>query len=336
MTSPTPPVAVGLLSGGLDSALAVRLLQEQGVAVVGYHLFTPFTSALRIEDAGAVKLAQKLGIECVVERADAAYFAVLKKPRFGRGAGFNPCIDCHLFMLVRARALMLARGGAFVFTGEVLGQRPMSQTRRALDLLEREAELTGRLLRPLSARLLPATAAEQAGLVDRERLGAIEGRSRKTQLEWAARRHLEGWGAPAGGCLLTDKNYGGRVRDAFTHGEDTWPDLELLRFGRHFRLPGGAKVILGKCKEENERLRALMGPEDLAFQIADAGGPVALLRRGREQDYAMAAALALSYSDARDRDEAAAIVFREGGEVARMPARRAAAAGAALWIVHGG
>jgi tRNA-specific 2-thiouridylase len=333
MTPHVPTTAVGLLSGGLDSVLAARLLLEQGVRVVAYHLFTPFTSALRAEDAGAVKLGRNLGIECVVEQAGPDYFDVLKKPRFGRGAAFNPCIDCHLFMLGRARTLMGERGGAFVFTGEVLGQRPMSQTRRALDLLEREAGLEGRLLRPLSARRLPPTLAEREGLVDRERLWGIEGRSRKTQLEWAARWELEGWGTPAGGCLLTDTYYGARVREAFAHGEDTWPDMELLRFGRHFRLPAGAKVILGKCEEENVRLLAVMGPADVAFQIADAGSPVALLRGGREGDEPAAAALALRYSDARARDEAPAVVYREGRETARITARREDAAEAALWKI---
>jgi len=331
-----PTTAVGLLSGGLDSALAARLLFEHGVRVIAYHLFTPFTSAVRAEDARAVKLCRGLGVECIVENAGPDYFDVLKKPRFGRGTAFNPCIDCHLFMLGRARVLMEERGAAFVFTGEVLGQRPMSQNRRALDLLEREAGLEGRLLRPLSARLLPPTLAEQEGLVERERLGKIEGRSRKTQLEWAARWELEGWGTPAGGCLLTDKYYGGRVEEAFAHGEDAWPDLELLRFGRHFRLPGGAKVILGKCKEENAGLLAAMAPADTAFQIADAGSPVALLRGGREADAPAAAALALRYSDARGREEAPAILYRDGRETGRVIARREDAADAAAWKVSGG
>lgn len=331
-TSPPKIKAVGLLSGGLDSALAVKIILERGVAVIGYYLRTPFAGG----GSRAERLAELLGIELVVDEAGEDYVEMLKAPRFGRGAAFNPCVDCHIFMLRRAGALMLERGASFCFTGEVLGQRPMSQRRHQLELIEREAGLEGKLLRPLSAKLLPPTEAEEEGLVDRAALLGLEGRSRKTQLALAAAYGITGYGSPAGGCLLTDKNFGARLSDAFAHGEDRPTDIALLKTGRHFRLPSGAKAVVGRDQGENEILLRYLEGDATAFEVEGAGSPTTLLRPARREDWPRAAALTLRYSDARDRAEASTLVRTAGGKAETVTARAGDAADAESWRVGGG
>jgi len=330
MTSGARPRAVALLSGGLDSALALWLVRDQGWEVVAFHVRTPFAGEYPGEPR-AVKLAATWGVPCECEDAGPAYLAMLKRPRFGRGAAFNPCIDCHIYMLRRAAAVMVAHGAALVVTGEVLGQRPMSQHGRALALVEREAGLEGRLLRPLSARLLPETDAERRGWLDREKLLALEGRSRKVQLDLARARGVEGFSSPAGGCLLTDRNFGARLADAFAHGEDA--DVDVLRWGRHFRLPSGAKAIVGRREAENERLGAALAGDAVAFQITTAGSPLTLLLHGGRADWPVAAALTLRYSDIRDRPTAEVTATTATGEKASVTARSEDAAAAPAWFI---
>jgi tRNA-specific 2-thiouridylase len=325
-------VAVGLFSGGLDSALAVKIILEQGVAVIGYYFRTPFLGGgSRVE-----RLAERLGIELVVDEAGDDYIEMLKAPRFGRGVAFNPCVNCHIFMLRRAGALVLERGASFCFTGEVLGQRPMSQRRHQLELIEKEAGLEGKLLRPLSARLLPPTEAEEEGLVDRAALLGLEGRSRKTQLALAAAYGITGYSSPAGGCLLPDKNFGARLADAFAHGEDRPADIALLKIGRHFRLPSGAKAVVGRNEGENEELLGYLDGDAAAFEVEGVGSPITLLRPARREDWPRAAALTLRYSDARDRAEAPTRVRTAEGEAETITARAGDAADAETWRVGGG
>lgn len=333
MNSPLKTKAVGLVSGGLDSALAAKLMLEQGVEVIGYHLRIPFVGGK--EEGGPVvaRVAASLGIELVVEEAGEEYIEMLKAPRFGRGAAVNPCVDCHIFMLRRARALMLAREASFCFTGEVLGQRPMSQRRPQLALIEREAGLEGRLLRPLSARLLAPTRPEEEGFVDRARLLDLRGRSRKRQIALAASYGITGYGPPAGGCLLTDGNFGARFADALAHGEDALRDLHLLKVGRHFRLPSGAKAVVGRDEKENENILEYLDEDAAALEIVGVGSPVTLLRPAREADWPAAAALTLRYSDARGRGEAQARVWGARGELGTTVARAADAAAADAWRV---
>ncbi len=333
--SPRKIKAIGLLSGGLDSSLAVKLLVDQGVEVIAYNLRTPFCTCESKGGCGAAATAARMGVELVTEFAGDEYVEVVKNPRHGRGRGMNPCVDCRIFILKRARELMRKRGAAFCFTGEVLGQRPMSQHRRALDLIEREAGLEGRILRPLSAQLFEPTEAENEGLVDRANFLDIRGRSRKQQIALAAELGVADYPCPAGGCLLTDKNFAARLADAFGHGEDGLADINLLKIGRHFRLPSGAKVVVGRNEGENERLLEFLQGDAAAFEIVGVGSPVTLLKPARGEDRPLAAALTQRYSDARERAEAEARVWSAGGELGKVTARADAAADAESWRVSG-
>jgi tRNA-specific 2-thiouridylase len=332
VTTPSQKIkAVGLLSGGLDSTLAVKLLADQGIEVIAYNLRTPFCTCERKGGCGATAAAARLGVEIVTEFAGEEYIELVKNPRHGRGRAMNPCLDCRIFILKRAKALMQNRGAAFCFTGEVLGQRPMSQHRRALALIEKEAGLEGRILRPLSAHLFEPTEAESEGLVDRSKLLDIRGRSRKKQIGLAAELGVVDYPCPAGGCLLTDRDFGARLADAFAHGEDRPAEINLLKIGRHFRLPSGAKAVVGRNEAQNRALTERLGETDVALEIIGVGSPVTLLRGGGEKDWPAAAALTLLYSDARSREEAEARVWSAAGELGTVTARAKNAAAADEW-----
>ncbi len=294
-----PVQAIGLFSGGLDSLLATRLILDQGLTVEALHILLPVHGPELLEGVrrGAVELGVNLHIIAVEEE----FFEILRRPRHGVGAGMNPCLDCHELMLRRAAERMRRLGAAFVFTGEVLGERPMSQTRQGLDLVERKSGLQGRLLRPLSALLLPPTIPEEEGLVDRGRLLDIQGRPRHRQLALARHYGLRQFRPPAGGCLLTNTESAHRVRDLLDHEPGFAPgDFSLLKSGRHFRLGPHTKIVVGRDQGENARIVALARSGDLLFEVPDAGSPVTLLR-GPADDAAvrLAAAATARYSDAR-------------------------------------
>lgn len=288
--------ALGVFSGGLDSMLAARLLTDQGVTVELVTFVTPFFGAERARASAAT-------LRLPLQEVDftAKYLPLLHAPPHGFGKGHNPCIDCHLLMLAEAGAIMLAQGFHFLFTGEVLGQRPMSQHRRALDLVARGSGLPDLVLRPLSARLLPPTRPEREGWVDRERLLDLSGRGRKRQIALAAQFGITDYPAPAGGCLLTDPGYAGRLKELLHHEESVArQDLELLKWGRHFRLPQGPKVVVGRTHRENEALAALTRNADLVLKVLHLPGPLVLVPGGGDLEAArQAALLAAAYSDAR-------------------------------------
>ena len=335
-TSPPKIKAVGLLSGGLDSTLAVKLLVDQGIEIIAYNLRTPFCTCESKGGCGAAAAAARFGVEIVTEFAGDEYIELVKSPRHGRGSAMNPCIDCRIFILRRAKELMQNRGAAFCFTGEVLAQRPMSQHRRALALIVKEAGLEGKILRPLSAHLFKPTDAENENLVDRSRLLDIRGRSRKKQIALAAELGVTDYPCPAGGCLLTDKNFAARLADAFAHGEDRLRDINLLKLGRQFRLPSGAKAVVGRNEGENERLLEYLDGDAAAFEVEGVGSPITLLRPARREDRPRAAALTLRYSDARDRAEAPTQVRTAEGEAETITARAGDAADAETWRVGAG
>jgi tRNA-specific 2-thiouridylase len=227
-------------------------------------------------------------------------FQAIKEPRHGYGSGMNPCLDCRILMFSRARERMEEIGAAFVFTGEVLGQRPMSQHRRAMRIIDRESGLDGRVLRPLSARLLEPTVPEREGLVDREKLLAIQGRSRKPQMTLAEQYSIADYPCPAGGCLLTDPGFARRMRDLVRFCPDfDLNDVNLLKVGRHFRLSPGARVVVGRNEDENRRLQVLAREADFRFEVEGYGSPVTLLRGGADgREIHLAAAITARYSDA--------------------------------------
>jgi tRNA-specific 2-thiouridylase len=299
--------AVGLFSGGLDSSLAVKIIVDLGFDVVAFRLCHPFETGgpeyvFRIE-----KAAKGLGAELYNEPAGAGYLEVIRSPKYGYGKAMNPCIDCHVYMIKRAHALAKRTGAAFVFTGEVLGSRPMSQRREALDIVERESGLAGRLLRPLSAKLLPPTEMEKNGLVEREKLYDIKGRSRKKQMNLAKTFGINGYPTPAGGCLLTEVGYSAKLADIWVHGECGYSDLGLLRIGRHFRLPGGGKAVVGRNEKENGFLEARLMPGDLILEVKGVGSPITLLRNAGGNDTALAAAITVRYSDATNALDGVAV-----------------------------
>ncbi len=294
--------AVGLLSGGLDSILACRLILEQGIEVFALNFVSPFCTCTKKGCRHeARKAADLLGVPLKVIAKGADYIQLIKKPRHGYGSGMNPCIDCRVFTFTHARYYMEELSADFVFTGEVLGERPMSQHLQALKLIEQDSGLSGRVLRPLSAKLLEPTIPETRGLVDREKLLTIQGRSRKPQMALAARFGIKDYPCPAGGCLLTDKNFAARLRDAFAHGEDSLRDIQFLKVGRHFRLGSGKKVVVGRDERENRVLNNLATASDTLIQPVTIPGPtVIIVQGGTTEDIEIASGLCARYSDGKN------------------------------------
>ncbi|MBI4343644.1 MAG: hypothetical protein HY601_02385 [Candidatus Omnitrophica bacterium] len=243
---------MALISGGMDSALAARLMLEQGIDVHGLYLALSWGCCQKDK---AVAIAQQLGIPLMVLSVGDAYLDVIRKPKYGYGAAMNPCVDCRIYMFRLAGRYREEIGAGFVVTGEVLGQRPMSQRRQPLEIIEAESGLEGLLLRPLCAQHLEPTLPELLGVVDRGKLLAISGRARHEQMALTQAAGLSGYSTPAGGCLLTDEYFAGKAKDLFAHEErPTTKDMELLAIGRHFRVGPRTKVILGRNELENLRL----------------------------------------------------------------------------------
>ena len=293
---------VALLSGGLDSQLAVRMMQEQGFEVSAVAIKTPFCDFDCGRGCGFEirERADDLGVDLKTVYLGDEYIEMLKHPKYGIGAGMNPCIDCRSMMFEAAKKRMKEIGADFVISGEVLGQRPMSQHRRALGTIEKETDLEGRILRPLSARLLPPTIPERDGLVKREDLGMIRGRTRRAQLAMAKKFEIRDPPNAGGGCLLTDPAFGLRAKDLFGHTQTpTINDIDLLKVGRHFRLDAHTKLIVGRDKDENNVIDSLALESDIILEVADFVGPTSLLR-GETclQHIDLAASVTVRYSDA--------------------------------------
>jgi hypothetical protein len=271
--------AVALISGGLDSILAARLVMDQGFEVTGLFCTSVFSKSYGREDrTHAAAVSKAVGLDLRVLDLGQPYIDLIRHPRHGYGKNINPCIDCKIHMLSRAAAIMAETGASFVITGEVLGQRPMSQRRDTLQVIERDSGMRSSILRPLSAALLPPTRPELDGLIDRGRLLGISGRGRTVQLQLAERYGIQGFSTPAGGCLLTDKNFAEKLRDLFNDEVPITADaIRLLTFGRHFKFERGVRIVLGRNKRENEALLAMAAREYHLFQPAGFPGPVALL-----------------------------------------------------------
>ena len=298
------PKAVALLSGGLDSSLAVKIMLEQGIEVEAIAIKTPFCDFDCGKGCGqrVREVADELGIKLKTVYFGEEYIRMLKKPKYGYGSGMNPCIDCRGMMYNAAKEHMKNTHADFIITGEVLFQRPMSQNSRALHVIEKETSMEGRVLRPLSAKHLPLTDAEKMGLVKRENMCDIKGRSRKGQLTLAKHFGISDPPNAAGGCLLTDPAFSKRVKDIMDHSDDvpTLNDIELLKVGRHFRLTADAKLVVGRNKTENEVITALATEDDIVIEAKDYVGPSCILRC-KEYDHTLlirCAAIALRYSDA--------------------------------------
>ncbi|HFC97465.1 MAG TPA: hypothetical protein ENJ40_03260 [Thermosulfurimonas dismutans] len=277
------PRALLLFSGGLDSTLAGKVLQEQGIEVVAIRFITPFFHWKwrgREEEFDRL-LREKYGFRGIIRDISAEYLEMLRDPPHGYGSAANPCIDCKILMLRKARELMPEVGADFLATGEVVGQRPMSQRRNIMRHIEKEAGVEGLLVRPLSARILPPTEPEKRGLVDRERLYDFRGRGRKPQMALAERLGIHDYPTPAGGCILTDPAIGRRILELLSlRGGLSVREAELALIGRHF-FEEGFWLIVGRKEAENRRLRELAGPGDRLFRIRGVPGPTGLLLEGR-------------------------------------------------------
>jgi tRNA U34 2-thiouridine synthase MnmA/TrmU len=293
---------VALLSGGLDSQLAVRMMQEQGFEVSAVAIKTPFCDFDCGRGCGFEirERADDLNVNLKTVYLGDEYIEMLKHPKHGIGAGFNPCVDCRTMMFDAAKKHMEEIGAEFIISGEVLGQRPMSQHAPSLRTIEKDSGLIGKIVRPLSAGLLPETDPEKNGLIKRENLGMIKGRTRRAQLEMAKKYGIENPPNAGGGCLLTDPTFGLRAKDLFSHTETpTINDIDLLKVGRHFRLDEQTKFVVGRNKDENEMIKAIALPDDILLQARDHMGPVSILRgKNADMHVKFASSITLRYSDA--------------------------------------
>jgi tRNA-uridine 2-sulfurtransferase len=286
--------ALGLCSGGLDSILAALVLQKQEISVEWICFETPFFSADK-----AKKAAGMIRIPLMVKNITGIYMQMLKNPKCGYGKNMNPCMDCHALMFRLAGEIMAEKGFHFLYSGEVLGQRPMSQTRPSLKYVEKHSGMRGYIIRPLSARKLDETIPEKNGWVDRNKLLDISGRGRKRQIELAEEFGITDYPAPAGGCLLTDKGYCHRLKDLVDHQVNvSRNELMLLRFGRHFRTPSGMKIIVGRTREDNENILKYYDPQvDIMMRVNNYPSPIVLVSSNAgEDELYLAAALCAGYA----------------------------------------
>ncbi len=289
--------AISLFSGGLDSMLAIRLMRDQGIEVTALHIYIGFGSRGDVSEQ-LRRRAELAGADFrLVDVREEYIREILFDPVYGYGKNFNPCIDCHGYMFKIARAMMPELGASFLVTGEVVGQRPMSQRPDALKQVQKLAgDNKDRLiLRPLSAKLLEPTKPEIEGWVDRDRLLDINGRSRERQLAMAAEYGWEDYESPGGGCLLTEPSYAAKIRDFIAHETFGVEDIDLLKYGRHFRLPDGAKLVVGRHREDNEALLKIVNPDYLPLRLSVTGPYSLLHREATEADRLLAARIALTY-----------------------------------------
>lgn len=340
--------AIALMSGGLDSSLAVRLISDMGIDIIGVHFTGPFCLCNRGKGGlvspkqgvnqpspgfglarrgvgGCVSYARKqadaLGIPFSTIPLGQEYIDIVVNPKHGYGSGVNPCIDCRILMLGKARELMKKESASFVITGEVLGQRPMSQMKEKLLIIERESGLEGRIVRPLCGQHMPETIPEKEGLIHRDKLLTISGRSRREQMALAKMLEIGDYPCPAGGCLLTDKNFARRVKDAIAHEGLRLEDIALLKVGRHFRLPTGAKLVVGRNKEENELIEKLARDSDMVMVPGIVKGPSAVLMKKNltQEEINIAAGITASYCDGQGT---VTITCLAGGQTKTLDSKR--------------
>ncbi len=291
--------AISLMSGGLDSTLATKIILDQGIEVIGLFLESPFGCKEEVQD-----VAKHLGIKLRVVDKGMAFIELIRNPKYGYGKNMNPCIDCRIYMFDIAHMIMEKEEADFIITGEVLGQRPMSQRRDAMDIIDRDSKTKGLVLRPLSALHNPPTLAEIEGWVDREQLLGIQGRGRSEQLKWAESLQLKSYMPPGGGCLLTDVNFSTRLRQFLeTHPEPTMTEVRLLRYGRHFDLSDGSHLVIGRDAEENEHLQEVskddVSENKMTLLRPYFSGPMAVLVSQKKPETTIldeAAALIAKYS----------------------------------------
>ena len=317
---------VALLSGGLDSQLAVKMMQKQGFEVSAVAIKTPFCDFDCGRGCGFEirERADTLGVDLKTVYLGDEYIEMLKNPKHGFGSGMNPCIDCRAMMFDAAKKQMNEIGAEFIISGEVLGQRPMSQHGPALRTIEKESDLQGKIVRPLSGGLLAKTEPELNGLIKREDLGMISGRRRIEQLKLAKEYGIEDPPNAGGGCLLTDPGFAIRAKDLFEHIETpTTNDIDLLKIGRQFRLDQYTKLVVGRNHNENEMIKSLAYDNDISLEVRDHVGPVSILRGKNCDDYVdFASQVTMRYSDA-PKPEASVVIAEKNGKKTEILAKHA-------------
>ena len=271
--------AIALFSGGLDSVLSMKLIIDQGIEVIALNINTGFGSTKdRLEHMQ--NMCEQVGAELkIVDIQNEFLQEVLFDPKYGYGKHFNPCIDCHAKMFAVAKRIMEAEGASFLISGEVMGQRPMSQNKDSLQAVLNESNCDGILLRPMSAKMLKPTIAEENGWVDRQKLEGITGRSRDRQLEMVKEIGLQNFESPGGGCLLTDANFAKKMVDFIKYDKFEVKDIPVVKFGRHFRLKDGAKLVIGRDKEENHHLQEIENDKYYHIKTVGLPGPHSLLSK---------------------------------------------------------
>ena len=303
---------LGLCSGGLDSILSGLLLQRQGIDITWICFETPFFSS-----ESAQKASRGTGIPLMTVDITDDYMEMMKSPRAGFGKNMNPCMDCHALMFSKAGEILKTKGFHFLFSGEVLGQRPKSQNKNSLRYVEKNSGFEGQILRPLCAKLLPETLIEQKGLVDRQKLMNISGRSRKIQMQMAKAFGIKQYPAPAGGCLLTDKIFSDRLKDLMnTQKLFNKRELYYLKHGRHFRLDSKTKVIVGRSEKDNQNLLNYFEKDkDLLLRPAKIPGPdVILTGKDTKKNIETAAMICASYTKSIPGENADIIVTKKNIE----------------------
>ncbi|MBN2824068.1 MAG: MnmA/TRMU family protein [Campylobacterales bacterium] len=288
--------AISLFSGGLDSCIAIKLIRDQGIEVVAMHIQTGFGST-KDNTPHLQNMCKQLGVELkIVDIKEQFVREILFAPQYGYGKNFNPCIDCHANMFRVAKAKMQEWGASFLISGEVLGQRPMSQRGDALRQVVTLSQTDELLLRPLSAKMLPPTLPEKEGWVKREKLLGISGRNREVQMRIAQEMGLKDYESPGGGCLLTDENFSNKLREFIAYEKLLVDDIALLKYGRHFRLPDGAKLIVGRHEADNVALETVVNSKFLSIELSIMGPHSLISANASQQDRELAAKIAITYA----------------------------------------
>lgn len=310
--------AIALFSGGLDSTLAMKLMIDQGIEVLAVNINTGFGST-KDRLSHMQSMCEQVGAELKIIDIQSEYLQdVLFDPKHGYGKNFNPCIDCHAKMFAVAKRIMEAEGASFLISGEVMGQRPMSQNKDALQTVLNESNCDGLLLRPMSALKLAPTIAEEKGWVDREKLEGITGRNRDRQLELAREIGLDDFESPGGGCLLTDENFGKKMFDFIKHDKFEVKDIPIMKFGRHLRLSDGAKLVVGRNKEENQYLQEIENDKYYHVRTVGLPGPHSLLSKSAsDDDKELATKIILTYCKTSTQNSY--IISYDGEEVNGSP-----------------
>lgn len=291
--------ALAMLSGGLDSILAAKLIKDQGIEVIGITYKSYF-----FNEENARRMVKQIDIPLEVVDFSDEHFELVKNPKHGYGKNMNPCIDCHAMMMRYSGELLKKFEADFIITGEVINQRPMSQNAGALNTVKKESGFSDKILRPLCAKLLPPTEMEESGLVDREKLMNINGRSRKVQIELAEKWNIKDYPSPAGGCKLTEPGYSKRLRDLLDNNDDITPrDMELLRYGRRFRMSKNTVIISARTKDESDLIKPILNSNDTGFVVDKyTGSMVVLVGEATEEGIKLAASIAARYSKGKDEE----------------------------------